>query len=832
MFRGFAKRLKARTDNEHQQALVRFCVIAAFSLYIYLVGTRAQFPPALWDTIRTAVFIYTFAASLIFLHILADPNRKPPRRIAGIILDNVMLSAALLVLGESTAPWYPFYLWIIFGNGFRYGEKYLWTATAASITCFATVLLLTPFWQQHLELGIGLLMGLAILPAYAAALTRQLNFERERAQLSSRVKSEFISRMTHEIRTPLNGIISMSELLKSCRLGTREKEIADTINESGRKLLGLAENVLDFSNLEAGTLPIEHKEFDLHGVINRSIHMMSVKARDKGLVLTCHFDHRIPFRLTGDPQHLNQALMNLLDNGLKFTETGMVRLLCKHLGNDGDTSRIRFEVSDTGIGISETAQKSIFETFAQADESVTRRYDGTGLGISIASHLVEKMGGNINLESEPGMGSRFWFDLGFRQQDGLVDEQDMVDIRRCRVLRLTPPDQEITDISHSLKGWGVPFTDIHDLDSALERMAAEKPVFDILVIDGFPLDHPVMENLSSLHTMMGTDILIAGNQDEKEPPPEATPYYIHRLKASLKKPHLFNALHARLPVNIHGADNAQDDNTDISLEPGLKVLVAEDNKINSIIMAQILERTGALYQLVSNGQEVLDAIASADYDLVILDMQMPILNGLDTYRQYCNNTPEDKRLPFIMLTANATTEMRDACMEVGITRFLTKPVSVNRLISAIGEATGSDSVTKSEDAVLPRAETAPLIDQFIVKSVIDLAPNKDFLLILLASFKQDAESIFSNMSSAHENNEFQAYTRLAHALKGSAANLGLIQLQRLSSEVESASVDTFTANGLDLISSLKGCFDTSIEVLRNKMGLTPDESETTTDPEQ
>ncbi len=490
--------------------------------------------------------------------------------------------------------WYPLYLWITLGNGFRYGEKYLYIAGTLSVLGFTYVITATQFWSNHLGLSFGLLTALIVLPGYTAVLIRRLNNERQRAEKASQAKSEFLARMSHEIRTPLNGIIGTSELLKSYHLGREAREYVNAIHTSGNTLLHLIEDILDISKIEAEKIEIEQIDFDLHTLINGTIEMLSHQAKTKQLRLTSHIDLNIPYRLTGDPLHLRQILINLLGNAIKFTHEGYIELRCHQLRYEKESTLIRFEVIDTGIGLSESEKTLIFDKFTQADGSTTRRFGGTGLGTSIAKQLVELMGGRIEVKSSPGVGSIFWFDIEFSRQHELIDEQEMIDIRDCQVLRISPSPEVESGIPHSLRGWGVVYMDVASLEQAVERLLSainHGSPFEVVILDNIPWSDEIgafLDQLDQEPECQKLNILLAGVAQSEESNIEIDGR-VHRLESPIDKVRLFNALHSShlsdsnhehiIPLASRLVDKKSHSRT-------LKLLVAEDNPINQLFCAE------------------------------------------------------------------------------------------------------------------------------------------------------------------------------------------------------------------------------------------------------
>jgi two-component system sensor histidine kinase RpfC len=363
--------------------------------------------------------IFLITSISILISTLTHPTASSARRVIGAVLDFSGATTVMLLSNETAAPVVFVYLWVILGNGFRYGITYLYISTILAVAGFSLVLTLNSYWQNHLTIGFSFLLCILVIPLYAASLMRQLHTAIAREKKANQAKSQFLANMSHELRTPLNGVIGVADLLAETRLDREQQELAQVIRDSADTLLGLIDNVLDFSRIEAGRLILAEEPFDLHLLVNRTVQMLDPVARKKGISLAAHITPQTPFRLSGDAPHLRQILINLIGNAIKFTDTGRVDLFIRPTGIS-NTPHLHFEVVDTGIGIAGPAQESIFQSFTQADTSITRRYGGTGLGTTIAKQLVELMGGRIGLRSEEGVGSVFWFDIPFRA-DTLTD---------------------------------------------------------------------------------------------------------------------------------------------------------------------------------------------------------------------------------------------------------------------------------------------------------------------------------------------------------------------------------------------------------------------------
>jgi two-component system sensor histidine kinase RpfC len=788
-------RLAARPDTEHEQAIVRLVIGILLGLYLLpeILGRHAEGLPEPHILVWTG---FLALSSVILLAILLSERISPARRVLGAVLDAATLSWCIAHFDQAGIPLFLVYLWFTFGNGFRYGARYLGVSLALSIAGFSAVLALSEYWQARFGVGMWMMVGFIALSLYVLTLVRRMFDALARAEAANLAKRRFVSVVSHELRTPLNAIIGMSDLLRDTQMSREQADMLQTLRGSSRVMLGLVEEVLDFSKIEAGKLAMERTEFDLHALVNSTCRILSSQAAGKGVDFVVSIMPEVPPAVCGDAHHLRQVLINLAGNAVKFTERGSVTV---HVSNQGETEtgvRLKFSVRDTGIGIAPEAQSRIFESFTQADQSTTRRFGGTGLGTTIAKQLVELMDGRIGMESAVGLGSTFWVELELDKQPeraGAVAGE----LAGARVLLVGFPAAQREAIEQALTGWGAVPVAVASMDEGVARLVAEisraKPYHSALLhSDGKDLERAARFRRAA--PAPAPPVVLAMQRSAEVPRFAAlSAGFGAVLEIPFDKRQLFNVLHS-ITAGEETADGVvrlQDYARRGGAVESLRVLVADDNPTNREVLSRILERGGHTVTLAVDGERALQALENARFDVALIDRNMPRLSGVETVQAIRLTAGARERMPVVMLSADVTAEVRREALEAGADAFLPKPIEAARLLEELHRLCGA----KAQDAQpgtlrdAPRPSQAPaqgavpVVNADTLADLEELGSSPAFMDKLIGVFVADNVTLMAKMEAslaARNTGEFRSHL---HAMKGSAASMGAERLTNCCKDI-------------------------------------------------
>ncbi len=679
-------------NPEFQSALVRLG-IWFFSIFYIGLGAWTDY-----YNVNVGLYYLLFGGYLIFflvaLYSVYQRPVVPIRPYITLLVDISATSLAIFLTNEAISPFFLLYIWIFVSYGTRYGKTLLMVASLLSVTAYNLVLLALHEWGIHTFEAAFFLLLLVMLPLYQYSLLRKLHRARQEAERANKARGDFLATMTHELRTPLIGILGMARLMQGTPLDAEQKEYLHSINSSAQLLRALIGDILDFSKIDANKLELVDEPFDIRQLVHDVISALATEAQEKQLDLRCWVDPRLPRKLQGDKLRVSQILFNLLGNAIKFTERGNIMLRFSYVDSDQNLPKpyVLIDIEDTGIGIPKDKLDKIFDMFWQLDASNSRLHSGTGLGTTVARDLTRRMGGDIDVRSQIGVGTAFSVRLPLIKEQGMALPVHPPILKDKRMLIFETDEQSTHLHLKIVEELGMQAVAVHSLNGLTPHL---DEVFDVVLICDSLAGVNLSQVFSRVEILEGQPtILLAGYRGRTI----GIPSPVSRV---LMKPFLADELAQAIIDPLRERESQQEILSsalghEVREESGIRILLAEDNAIAAKVLSTLLLQRGHSVHVVKDGKEALEAVAKTDYHLAFIDLRMPHMDGIEFTRRHRAMETSKHILPIYALTANTAEDAMKNCLEAGMDGFLNKPVEPEQLDAIIERHAGTGYYQRKE----------------------------------------------------------------------------------------------------------------------------------------
>ena len=774
--------------GEIAQAKIR-CAMNLALVALALLACYLQ--PSLELRLVGYTFLFTAFSALTLLFwaraIARRPSTDPWRigqRSASIILDNIAISWILYFGDQTLAGVFALYLWTTIGYGVRYGPSYLYAGVGASLLGFGIVIAASDFWRAFPALAFGLSAGLLVVPLYAGYLIRLLYGALARAESAARAKSDFVAKMSHELRTPLHGVIALTELLTNDLSEEQRLDMTRLIRTSSNTLLDLINRILDSSKYESGSFVLQIEKMELHRTLAETLDILLPQASAKGLSISLYVDPRIEHQLMGSPRQIQEVIINLAGNAVKFTDSGGVRIGALASTTTRDRDAIVLSVVDTGPGMEQDYLTRVFDPFSQADDSVTRQHDGSGLGTTIARDLIQLMDGGIVIKSAPGVGTRIDVELHLPRQS----TQSIPDFRLPHQVVLVGFGHESGPIKALLRS----FPTLELIEVGIGELHRQLHLIKpkVCFVTACAIADTVLPMLREHLTRMGRQSVpvVFGFGTEDERPTAFREGLTTFLTPASDRDELHRAFHLAAQLLPESESIVAPAAQDIA---GL-ILIAEDNSTNQFIARMTLERAGYRCHVVGDGERALDELQTGAYDLAMIDMHMPGMDGLDVARLYNFAVADNAiRTPIVMVTADNRPDLVADADLVGIAKFAIKPMRPSQLIQMVQDLIVQRQTTASkqniEISVAEFAHTVadvPEVHEELFEELLEFMTSTE-AYTFFKEFEEDARGFIDVVRLAMDGGVGATKMRNAmHSLCGAARTVGAQRLAAISRQIE------------------------------------------------
>ena len=773
-----------------------FCVVMA--IYVWVSdGPQSWIAPSL-------LVGGLFLTVCIFAHLMVHPMAHTGRRAFAAFVDLGTICLVMHWGGESTAVFFPLILWTLCGNGFRFGLPGLWRSTALGIVGFSTVAATTPFWRESLSLTIGLLIGLIILPAYVSVLIKKLYLAKARAETASRAKTEFLTSVSHELRTPLQAIVGASDLLAGTKINKEQAGLVQTVNEASNILLTMISGLLGFSAIERGELVLESEEFNVVELLDEVMKIANATCQVKGLSVSLHIGQRTPLVVRGGKRNIRDVLLSLAGNAIKFTDKGGVLLAVDLADPAAEKAALIFDVIDTGIGVPPEIKEKVFEKFFSGSTSCNTGRGGLGLGLAICKNLVDALGGNIGVRDNEHQGAAFWFQVPVERIEAPARQSN---VSKADVALFIPYNNAKGRLFKLLTEQGRDILDAGSPSQSFSEFLQIVREKECMVFVSTPKsDAAYLEFSKALKDAKLDPHIPMILVDELG---QATPTLDLRRLAQFRL--AWNLLDEDIIRVLTSADTLAFETpaTSTAAQPGpserQKVLIVDDNRTSRVIFSKMVESFGHVSHVAANGDEALDALEQERFNIVLMDVNMPGMDGLEVTRLQRLIELGGARTPIVGMTADASPGLAERCRSAGMDECVVKPVTVQllrQLLTTFGTMSAQTGRTDDTLTAVRDTQSEVEIDAALISSLQSIG-GQEFVKDVLSDFCRDAASLLDDLSLAVARADVAKTRFVGHALASASANIGALQVRRLGLEVEKATELRLRSEGEYLVGELR-----------------------------
>ena len=813
------ERLNKASDGEQVMTLNRFVFCATIAIYIWVVeGKQSLFAPL--------VLVIGMPITLGILgHLLIHPAAHKGRRVIALVCDLTIICLVIHEGDESTAVFFPLILWTICGNGFRFGLPGLWLSTALGIIGFGAVVITTHFWRNSLSLTVGLLIGLVILPAYVSILIKKLYRSRALAEAANEAKTEFLTNVSHELRTPLQAIIGANSLLADTKMSTEQADLSRTVNDAGTVLLTMIGGLLNFSAIERGTIQLDESGFNVVSLLTEVRKIAFATCQGKGLNVSINIGLSVPLFVKGDRNRIRDVLLNLIGNAIKFTEKGGLLVAVSAAEETAANSLLTFEVIDTGVGVSANIKERVFDKFFSTASAGTQRHGGLGLGLAICKKLVTAMGGDIGVQSGESGGSTFWFRVRLKHDTDGRFGQTMpraaavlfmpYKVSKGRLFRmLSEQGREILDSgSH-----GRPVSDFLKHTQGNPRVLLVRTPRSDLVYAGFA------KLLKNANASSRSPIILVDEVGQTTSSRDLRWLAPIRLVGNFTDDDMARALEAA-DLFAFGAPETTSivpESTTIkqvSSSGSLRVLIVDDNRTNRTIFAKMVESFGHQYSLASNGEEALIALEQNDFSLVLMDVNMPGIDGLQATKLRRLAELGLSRTPIIGMTADASPGVVERCQQAGMDDCVIKPINtkiLQHMFTKFSSSSTQSGRSPGNVIAFESKRVEAIVDDALISSLESIG-GREFVKEVLMDFGHDVGLLVDDLSRALSQTDTAAIQFIGHALASAAANIGAVRVRNIGLKLEGMSDVGLRVDGQNMVKLTKEAVDGFLATMEQRL---------------